>query len=401
MLVKLPEDERLTYILGSSCLNLSPLQAYDPLLCGFLNELSKTLRNSSDVTAYPDVVAFAYWCRKGNIELLRRKFEDGKVRLGRGLAFHITPSNIPVNFAFSWLFGLLSGNANVVRLPNKNYPQIRIICEAIEQVLESFPDIRDMTAFVSYAREDDITERFSALCDARIIWGGDETIRHIRKFTMKERAVELVFADRYSFGIFDAPWILELGEAEMSALAGSFYNDTYLMDQNACSTPHLICWHGGEADAKRAASKKFWRSVFQIAEKRYALEPIKVSDKYTDLFKISMLRNDIVNIELYGNSLYVMNIGAVPLNFNEHRGRFGLFYEYDLMELDEIAGCIDQKIQTLVYAGMDKKVLADWVIKNRFTGIDRIVPVGSSMDIGVYWDGYDIISQLSRCVTVQ
>ena len=41
------------------------------------------------------------------------------------------------------------------------------------------------------------------------------------------------------------------------------------------------------------------------------------------------------------------------------------------------------------------------VIDNRLRGIDRIVPVGRAMDIGIIWDGYDIISMLSRIVQAE
>ena len=31
-------------------------------------------------------------------------------------------------------------------------------------------------------------------------------------------------------------------------------------------------------------------------------------------------------------------------------------------------------------------------------GIDRVVPIGKTLDISTIWDGYDIISQLSRYI---
>ena len=43
-------------------------------------------------------------------------------RLGWGTVLHIAPSNIPVNFAFSFLMGFLSGNVNHVRVPSNPLP---------------------------------------------------------------------------------------------------------------------------------------------------------------------------------------------------------------------------------------------------------------------------------------
>ena len=72
----------------------------------------------------------------------------------------------------------------------------------------------------------------------------------------------MTFADRYSFAIISAAAILERKEMDLANLAEKFYNDTYLMDQNACSSPHLICWMGEENEIK-TASERFWFQVYQ------------------------------------------------------------------------------------------------------------------------------------------
>ena len=47
--------------------------------------------------------------------------------IGRGSILHITPSNVPMNFAYSLSFGLLSGNRNIIRLPGRNFIQIKLL----------------------------------------------------------------------------------------------------------------------------------------------------------------------------------------------------------------------------------------------------------------------------------
>ena len=49
---------------------------------------------------------------------------------------------------------------------------------------------------------------------------------------------------------------------------------------------------------------------------------------------------------------------------------------------------------------MNKKKLVDFVTKNSLAGIDRIVPIGSSHNIGFTWDGYNIDKQLTRVIEV-
>ena len=69
--------------------------------------------------------------------------------------------------------------------------------------------------------------------------------------------------------------------------------------------------------------------------------------------------------------------------------------------MNSIAHIINTKYQTLTYFGFNKSDLLNFVFKNRLLGIDRIVPVGEALDIGVIWDGYDIVRSLSRIIDVK
>ena len=51
--------------------------------------------------------------------------------------------------------------------------------------------------------------------------------------------------------------------------------------------------------------------------------------------------------------------------------------------------------------GIDRQELLQEMIRSGKPGIDRIVPVGKAVDIGVYWDGYDIIGTLSRKIIIE
>ena len=189
------------YLLGGEIEATRLFSPYDNLLCDFLNDLSSQLRKSEDASGYPDVLTFAFWCRRANIARLKEEYSSSHARLGLGTVFHITPSNVPVNFAFSFCFGLLSGNANIVRVPTKEFPQVDIICTAIARVVENndYREIKMRTAFIRYEQNEEITRLLSIDCNARIIWGGNETVNSVRRLPIPPRSVEVVFADRYSF----------------------------------------------------------------------------------------------------------------------------------------------------------------------------------------------------------
>jgi hypothetical protein len=358
------------------------------------------LRSSKEAAAYPDVMTFAFWCRKANIAMFKAAFEDGKARLGRGVAFHITPSNVPTNFAYSFVFGLLAGNANIVRVPSRSIAQVDVILACIKRLFDHgrHGEIRVLTAFVRYRQDDRVTGIFSAGCDARLIWGGDTSVRKIRSIPIPERSVELVFPDRYSFCVMDAPSVVKLGEAGLGRLAGDFYNDTYLMDQNACSSPHLVVWQGSQ---KEEAKERFWKAVHKLASERYELKDISAIEKYALLCRDAVELDNISGVRMESSRLCRVAVKSLPDNTDGLRGRCGYFYEYDTDDINSMARIINAKYQTLTYFGVDKSYLGDFVLRNRCLGIDRIVPVGSALAIGPIWDGYDIVKSLSRIIDVR
>ena len=97
-----------------------------------------------------------------------KEYKDAAKRLGRGIVFHIAPSNVPVNFAFSLAAGLLAGNKNIVRIPSKDFPQVRIICTEINNLLSEYPDTVSYTHLDVYKRQV-ICKAFERLPDADII----------------------------------------------------------------------------------------------------------------------------------------------------------------------------------------------------------------------------------------
>jgi hypothetical protein len=92
-----------------------------------------------------------------------------------------------------------------------------------------------------------------------VIWGGEKT-------SYPDRAIEVVFADRYSLCVINADKLGSCDGIALTRLLSGFYNDTYLMDQNACSSPHLIIWLGERAYLKDSI-KKFLSELYEFVEK--------------------------------------------------------------------------------------------------------------------------------------
>ena len=387
------------YLVGNGNISQKPMQPYDELICNFIGELSIELNLSPLSNKYSDIKALAFWCRKKNIINIKKNFISNETRLGLGLVFHITPSNIPTNFAYSLIFGLITGNSNIVKVPSQKFEQVKIICRAINKVLKKkYKTLRKMILIVRYTNNDNYTRKISSICNARIIWGGDNSIRNIRKFEINQRSLDIAFADRYSFCAMGTMEILKLNNNQIQRLVEKFYNDTYLVDQNACSSPHLILWLGRNVVKAR---KKFWKNLYVYVDKKYHLTEIASIDKYTQLCRDILSLKNMKKYERYGNSIYTIQLNHLDKELHNLRGKWGFFYEYEINNLNKIKNYINNKYQTLTYFGLNKNILKDFILKNKLQGIDRVVPVGQALDISFFWDGYDLNRILTRVVDIK
>lgn len=392
----------IDYLVGKKAkLNIT----YEPFslqILNFLNDLSISLDNNFNNKNYPDLKALSFFCRKNNILSLKNKHHNKEsTRFGLGLLFHVTPSNIPTNFAYSLIFGLITGNSNVVKVPSKKFEEINIICEALNKVLrkKKYNKIKNMIAVLRYESSNElVTKKYSLMCDARLIWGGDQTINDIKKFNTKPKNIDIPFSDRYSISLINSDKILKLSNSDLSNLVRNFYNDTYAVDQNACSSPHLILWSG---KAKSQSKKRFWSQLNDSIKKRYTSPLISTVDSYSRLVKEIIKNKNIHSYKNFSKSLYVVTLKKIIPNLFLDKTKWGFFFECDIKNLDNLSHVTNKRLQTLTYFGYEKKFLKNYFSKRNFNGIDRIVPFGQALNINLIWDGYDLTKILSREIEIK
>ena len=368
---------------------------FDEPCVDMLSALSASLLKDVNARQYPDIITFAFFCRKANLNKLRETYTGESGLYGRGCLFHIAPSNVPINFAFSLIAGLLSGNNNIVRVSSKTFPQVEIIARHIQELSSNYP-ASNRIVLVQYDRDNrEATDFFSAYCDARVIWGGDETIASIRQSKIPSRAFDVTFADRYSLAAINADKVLENAGDQ---LVEGFYNDTYLFDQNACSAPHLVVWTGERMKIDRIRDL-FWKSLHGLVEKKYQFQPVMAVDKLTAMYRQSA-NMEIKEVYMKDNLIRRVELSKLNDNIDEYRCACGYFSEYISKDIEEIVPIVNRKYQTLSYYGFDESYLKTFVQKNQLQGIDRIVPIGHTTDFSIIWDGYDLIRTLSRKILI-
>lgn len=391
---------RIVYLTGNAELmaELPKVPARVPFadrIVSFLNDVSRALLADHEAKSYSDVVAFGFWIRKSSVMRLKRRFEEkeGEIHLGKGIAFHIAPSNVPVNFAYSLVAGLLTGNANIVRVPSKEFPQVDILIRAINKVLESYEDMKPYIILMRYGRDRVINDELSAVADMRIVWGGDATIEDLRRSVMPPRSGEITFADRYSFAIINSESYMNADDKEK--IAEDFYNDTYFSDQNACTSPRIVIWTGRNIMEAKCA---FWNTLYKLVKKKYVFRPIQAVNKLTSSYRILAILPGC-RIEPHPDNLIIrISVPEITEALMDYRDNSGYFFEYDctdILHLKEL--CDDKRCQTVSYLGDKNTILP--LIRAGVKGIDRVVPMGKTMDFDLIWDGYDLPALLTRTIT--
>lgn len=391
---------KITYILGNkkSFVQMKEEKPYVPFsdaAMQFLGALSDRLLNHREIRVFPEAAAFAFWCRTAHLKQMKAEYVFPEVRrLGRGVSLHFAPSNMPVLFAFSLAAGLLAGNSVILRLSRKETRQEQIIVHEIEALQEEqFIMFKNRIILCRYEHDREITDALSALCDVRILWGSDETVAELRKSPLPSRAVDLPFASRGSLAILSAEEVLLT--KEMDLLARRFYNDTYLNDQNACSSPRMIYWIG-EKEAVKAAKERFWNAVCSLLDaKRYQVSAVIAVQKLDHALTMAAIFEN-TEICRENNQLVRVQVTGFQREMWNHMAPGGFFVECEGETLDGVEAALTSYCQTICTYGVDHKELADELIRRRVSGADRIVSVGQALDFSLTWDGFDLIEAMSR-----
>lgn len=407
--------KKIKYLVGDEGIivnsdRIPAMPVFSDEVISFLSALSKELLAIKGIRQYQDVMSYAYWIRKASLEKEKLKTTELENRIGRGLAFHIAPSNVPVNFAVSMTSSLLAGNITLIRVSNKEFEEVEIICETINRLLNriEYEKMRKHICIVRYDHSDEITELLSSICDVRIIWGGDNTIKEIRRFPIPSRAIEMCFADRYSVAVIDLNKYYKMiiddvhGDENAEIIAKKFYTDTYYSDQNACSSPRLVVWITGKSDKTKLleCKKYFWDSLQKEAEERYDMKPIQAIDKLSNYSELTMKIEGTKLENHKNNKLFVIDINVADHNVMEYKTGGGFFFQYECASLEEVVPFLRKQCQTVAVLGIEKNDVVSLVKKYGVRGVDRVVDLGNTMGLEFVWDGYKMIENMSRLIYI-
>ncbi len=377
---------------------------FSDTLVGFCAEFARRLGQDARARRYPELTALAFWMRRPELARLREEFAalEGAtlLRVPRGVVFHVPPANVDTMFVYSWMLSLLCGNRNVVRLSRNRGDAVEILCQTLRKTFEEAapPSLAAGQQVIAYGHEEDVNRALSSGCDVRVVWGGDRTVELFRQFRLRPLARELVFPDRFSLAAFSAEAVSRVDATGLEQLCESFFNDAFWFDQMGCSSPRLIVW-AGPPGAAEAASEKFFGCLASVASRKtYAAPPAARMERFTFECRAILDRRVAARRE-HGAAFTRLWLESLEDFDREHCGG-GLFFEAAVANLRELGGMLSRRDQTLTHFGFSARDLRQAAAAWNGRGIDRLAPVGQALQFARYWDGMDLLTELTRAVWI-
>jgi hypothetical protein len=315
-----------------------------------------------------------------------------------GRVFHVAPGNVDTVFVYSWALAYLCGNQNIVRVSGGASDVLQRLLARLADLMQHDPVLAAGNRFLTYEHDASISEAISLWATHRVLWGGDASVSLLRSLPLQPYASERTFATKFSYCILSIDAVLDCGDAALQKLAGGFFNDVFWFDQMACSSPQIVVWVGAP-ERLDAASQRFRDALaHEISRRGHRGAPSNAIHRLNFAFDLacsSDLRAEIMQKEFLSLRL------AETAQWNRVACGAGLFTEVRADGLSAVAAFSGERDQTITCFGFGLEEIRDFARRAGARGVDRIVPVGEALAFDPVWDGYDLVADFLRQVTVR
>lgn len=367
-------------------------QPFSPSIMSFVSKFSKELLKG-EYRNFPDLQALGYWFRNSRINKFEEIYAGKSVPMGT--VFHICPSNVDTIFIYSLFISLLMGNMNIVRLSSKESEQINILISIFKKIslTDEYSNVLSRILLVSYERDDEITSFFSSISHLRVFWGGNESIKNLRKIPAPSYTRDIYFPDRESISVIDQLSFSELNNSQQKDTFKSFVNDIKIFNQQACSSPLRLFWIGDEPGFQN------FININNDLEFDLDINTSEIMDKLVSISSMVAENDGLKLLNRDFSKIIFVNVQTPGNQLSFHVGN-GLILVTFIKNLSEIIPFTNPKTQTLSHYGLTKSEINELLIQLCDSQIDRICKIGSALDFDHVWDGKDLFVHFSRLIRV-
>ena len=317
----------------------------------------------------------------------------------RGIVSHWIAGNVPMLGMLSLVQGILTKNANLVKVSKDNLHVVPMLLNSMAKVnikgsngklIEGKKIVQSISCIYYSSSDDDALNEMSLNSQVRVAWGGMKAVEKIMNLPRKFGCEDIIFGPKTSFAAIGSEKLFDKDSS--IKIAKKIALDASQFEQQGCNAPHTIF-----------VERNGFISPLQFAEllshemRSISKKILRDPNTVIDLGKILMLR---AQHEMKGEAFYPDGLEWTVLYSDDDKGLaepcyFKSLFVRPIVDIMKVDDYCSHLTQTAGVALSDERK-KEFALRVSARGIDRIPDVGSMSNYDVPWDGMFMMDRLVR-----
>lgn len=316
----------------------------------------------------------------------------------RGIICHWLSGNIPILGMISIIQGLLTKNANIIKISKATRFLISDLLYLLNKIkitnskgrIIYGKKILSSVAVIYTERDDEAQKQLSEAADVRVAWGGKEAVDKVINLPHHYACENIILGPRTSFAVVGKEYLQN--NQQVQETAKKIAQDASLYEQRGCNSPHTVFVE----KSGKITPEDFSQILAEQLEKTSKKYPLKKIDpvdaqriilqrtKY-DMTGLAFYPSDLQWTVLYGEN----EVGIATPCFNRT-----LFVKPvdNVFEVEQYCSTLTQSAG--VALSQNRKERFAKLVTSK--GIDRCPDVGNMIFYDTPWDGMFIMDRFVR-----
>jgi hypothetical protein len=320
----------------------------------------------------------------------------------RGVITHWLAGNVPVLGMISLVQGIISKNANVIKLSKENGLVLPFMAAEIakhefksDKISIKGIDILKSCLFVYCDKDDhDAQNTLSVYSDVRVAWGGREAVESVMSLPRKYGTDDVIFGPKYSFALVGRD---SFDSSELEDMAYRLALDTSIFEQQGCNSPHTVFIEKGGHTSPLEFAKALEKAMDKVL-KRIPKNPVSADEAYN----IVNIRNEYS----FTGQVFSSKGTEWTVIYSEDKGLADACYSRVIFvrpvdDKNEILEYIEPKKHQTMGICIEEYEKLEFSKKATQKGIERVTELGKMSSFDYPWDGMFPINRFLRWVSVQ
>lgn len=319
----------------------------------------------------------------------------------KGVITHWIAGNVPVLGMLSLIQGILTKNANVVKVPRSNGNVLPMLLNNLKGHECMLPNGKRIsgdkimeTILLVYCERDDMESQqlLSVNSDIRVAWGGKEAVESIMNLKRGYGTEDVIFGPKYSFAVIGKG----MNREDAGDVAYRLALDASVFDQYGCNSPHTVfVERGGEVSPEGFAG--LLASGMEKALGRVPKGETGADQAYTI---VSARTEHSLSGKVFKSSGTEWTVIFTDRERGLEQACFSrVVFVKPVDNIFDVIEYIDKNKQT-VGVFIDGERIEEFARRATGAGVDRITELGKMSVFNYPWDGMFPMDRLVRWVSL-